>query len=182
MPEGPGPRPERRPPARRLVGGIARQPVPGRPRSVRVASGLWLLAIATGVVGESVGLSLAGRIMRQAIMVVDPGESQDTVLPPAFAGPSVASALFDLVLFVVTLAVVVAFRDGAHWTRATLTALGVLTVLDRLCLTGFYAALYLAIGPGGRVDLAFAVLNVAAVVAAIPVMYTRATSRYLRGN
>ena len=167
---------------RRLVGGLARQPAPSRPRSVRVASGLWLLAIATGVIGESIGLCLARRIMRQAIRMVDPGDSQDTVLPPAFAGPSVASALFDLVLFVVTLAVVFAFRDGAHWSRPTLLALGVLTVLDRLCLTGAYAALYLAIGPGGRVDLVFAAVSVAAVLAAIPVMYGRAASRYLRGG
>ena len=144
-----------------------------------VAGGLWLVAIATGVVGEGIGLCLARRIMRQAIMVVDPGDSQDTVLPPAFAGPSAASALFDLLLFVVTLLAVFAFRDGAHWSRATLTVLGVLTVLDRLCLTGFYAALYLAIGPGGRVDLVFAAVNVAAVLAAIAVMYSRATSRYL---
>lgn len=165
-------------PVRRTADGSASS----RPRLVRVASGLWLLAIATGVVGESIGLCLARKIMRQAIRMVDPGDSQDTVLPPAFAGPSMASALFDLVLFVVTLAVVFAFRDGAHWSRATLTALGVLTVLDRLCLTGFYAALYLAIGPGGRVDLVFAAVNVAAVLAAIPVMYGRATSRYLRGG
>jgi hypothetical protein len=165
-----------------MVGGLARQPVASRPRSVRVAGGLWMLAIATGVVGESIGLFLARRIMRQAIRMVDPGDSQDTVLPPVFAGPSMASALFDLVLFVVMLAVVVAFRDGAHWSRTTLLALGVLTVLDRLCLTGFYAALYLAIGPGGRVDLLFAALNVAAVLAAIPVMYSRTASRYLRGG
>jgi hypothetical protein len=164
------------------VGGLAQQSVSSRPRSVRVATGLWMLAIATGVIGESIGLALARRIMRQAILMVDPGDSQDTVLPPAFAGPSVASALFDLVLFVVTLAVVFAFRDGAHWSRATLTALGVLTVLDRLCLTGFYAALYLAIGPGGRVDLVLAGVNIVAVLAAIPVMYGRATSRYLRGG
>ena len=176
MPERPGPSP-----ARRLVGEPASQPAPGRPRSVRVAGGLWLLAIATGVIGESIGLCLArGSCGRRSM--VDPGDSQDTVLPPAFAGPSVASALFDLVLFVVMLAVVLAFRDGAHWSRATLTALGVLTVLDRLCLTGFYAALYLAIGPGGRVDLVFAAVNVAAVLAAIPVMYSRASSRYLRGG
>lgn len=178
MSESPGPVP-----ARRLVGEVARQSASSRPRSVRLAAGLWLLAIATGVIGESIGLALAHRIMRQAIRMVDPsGDSQDTVLPPAFAGPSMASALFDLVLFVVLLAVVFAFRDGAHWTRATLLALGVLTVLDRLCLTGFYAALYLAIGPGGRVDLAFAALHIAAVLAAIAVMYSRSTSRYLRGG
>lgn len=147
-----------------------------------MASGLWLLALTTGLIGESIGLFLARRIMRQAIRMLDPGDSQDTVLPPAFAGPSVASALFDLVLFVVTLAVVLAFRDGAYWSRATLTVLGVLTVLDRLCLTGFYAALYVAIGPGGRVDLAFAAVNVAAVLAAVGLMYSRATSRYLRGS
>ena len=145
-----------------------------------VAYGLWLVAIATGVIGESIGLCLARRIMRQAIVMVDPGDSQNTVLPPAFAGPSIASAAFDLVLFAVTLTVVFAFRDGEHWSRATLTALGVLIMLDRLCLTGFYAALYLAIGPGGRVDLVFAAINVAAVLVAVPVMYSRATSRYLR--
>jgi hypothetical protein len=147
-----------------------------------VASALWQLAITTGLIGESIGLFLARRIMRQAIKMLDPGDSQDTVLPPAFAGPSVASALFDLVLFVVTLSVLFAFRDGAHWSRATLTVLGALTVLDRLCLTGLNAALYLAIGPGGRVDLVFAAVNVAAVLAAIGAMYTRATSRYLRGS
>ena len=167
---------------RRLVGESAYRSVLRRPPAVRVASGLWYLAIASGVIGESIGLCLARRIMRQAIMFTDPGDSQDTVLPPAFAGPSVASALFDLVLFVVTLAVVFAFRDGAHWSRATLTALGALAVLDRLCLTGFYAALYLAIGPGGRWDLAFAGINVIAVLVAIPVMYSAATSRYLRGG
>ncbi len=167
---------------RRLVGESAYRSALPRPRAVRLASGLWFVAIVSGVVGESIGLCLAGRIMRQAIMSTDPGDSQDTVLPPVFAGPSVASALFDLVLFVVTLAVVFAFRDGARWSRATLTALGALAVLDRLCLTGFYAALYLAIGPGGRVDLAFAAVNVAAVLVAIPVMYSAATSRYLRGG
>lgn len=167
---------------RRSVGESAYRSVGRRPRAVRVASGLWYLAIASGVIGESIGLRLAPRIMRQAIMFADPGDSQNTVLPPAFAGPSVASALFDLVLFVVTLAVVFAFRDGAHWSRATLTALGALAVLDRLCLTGFYAALYLAIGPGGRLDLAFAAVSVAAVVVAVPVMYSAATSRYLRGG
>lgn len=164
------------------VGRPSQSWIPARPRPVAVASGLWLLAITTGLVGESIGLFLARRIMRQAIRMLDPGDSQDTVLPPAFAGPSVASALFDLVLFVVTLAVVLAFREGAPWSRATLTVLGVLTVLDRLCLTGFYAALYLAIGPGGRVDLVFAGVNVAAVLAAIGAMYTRATSQYLRGS
>jgi hypothetical protein len=153
-----------------------------RPRAVGVASRLWMVAIATGVIGESIGLFLARRIMRQAIMVVDPGDSQGTVLPPAFAGPSMASALFDLVLFVVTAAVVFAFRDGAHWSRATLTALGVLTVLDRLCLTGLQAALYLAVGPGGRADLVFAAISVVAVLAAIPVMYSAETSRFLRGT
>jgi hypothetical protein len=145
-----------------------------------VASGLWVVAIVAGVVGESIGLCLARRIIRQAILAVDPGGSPSTVLPPVFAGPSMGSGLFDLVLFVVTLAVVAAFRDGALWSRATLTALGVLIMLDRLCLTGFYAALYLAIGPGGRVDLVFAAINVAAVLVAVPVMYSRATSRYLR--
>jgi hypothetical protein len=153
-----------------------------RPRAVGVASGLWLLAIATGVIGQSIGLCLARRIMREAIMLMDPGDSQNTVLPPVFAGPSAASALFDLVLFVVMLTAVGALRDGARWSRATLTALGVLAVLDRLCLTGFYAALYVAIGPSGRVDLVFAAVDVAAVLAAIPVMYSRASSRYLRGG
>ena len=149
------------------------------PRAVGMATALWFVAIATGVIGESIGLCLARRIMRQAITALDPGDSQDTVLPPAFVGPSTASALFDLVLFVVTLTAVFAFRDGASWSRATLTVLGLLTVLDRLCLTGFYAALYLAIGPGGRVDLAFAAVNVAAVLAAIAVMYSRSAGRYL---
>ena len=177
MPERPGPFP-----ARRHLGGTAQRPALRRPRAVAVAYGLWLVAIVTGVVGESIGLCLARRIMHQAIMMVDPGDSQNTVLPPAFAGPSAASAVFDLLLFVVTLTVVFAFRDGEHWSRATLTALGVLTVLDRLCLTGVYAALYLAIGPGGRVDLVFAAVNVAAVLAAVALMYSRATTRYLRGN
>jgi hypothetical protein len=164
--------------ARRRLVGVASN----RPRAVGVAGGLWWVAIATGVLGESIGLCLARRIMRQAIMLVDPGDSQNTVLPPAFAGPSVASALFDLVLFAVTSAVVLAFRDGAPWSRATLTALGLLTVLDRLCLTGLQAALYLAIGPGGRADLVFAAISVVAVLVAIPVMYSAATSRYLRRN
>jgi hypothetical protein len=147
-----------------------------------VACGLWLLAIATGVVGESIGLCLARRIMRQAITLVDPGASQASVLPPVFAGPSMSSGLFDLLLFGVTAVTVFAFRDGAHWSRATLTALGALIVLDRLCLTGFQAALYLAVGPGGRTDLVFAGVSVAAVLVAVPVMYSAATSRYLRGS
>jgi hypothetical protein len=147
---------------------------------VRVALGLWLVAVATGVAGESIGLCLARRITQQAIHVLDPGDADIAMVSPALTGTSPAGALFDLVLFTVVVAVLFAFRDGAHWSRATLTALGALTVLDRVATTGLSVGIYLAVGPGGRLDVALALVNVAAVVAATPLMYTRTAGRHLR--
>jgi len=147
---------------------------------MRVALGLWALGVATGMVGESIGLCLARRLTQQAIDLIDPADSDAVMVSPALTGPSAAGALFDLLLFTVVVAVLFAFRDGALWARATLTALGVLTVLDRVVTTGLTTGIYLAIGPGGRIDLAFALVNVVAVLIALPLMYTAATNRYLR--
>jgi hypothetical protein len=147
---------------------------------VRIAIGLWLIAVATGVIGEGIGLCLARRIAQQAIDLLDPGDTDAAMVSPALTGPGLPGALFDLVLFTVVVAVLFAFRDGAHWSRSTLTALGALTVLDRVCAIGFSAGVYLAVGPGGRIDLALALATVTSVLVATLLMYTGGTGRYLR--